>query len=106
MDPIVIVLAAGRGERFRASGGRTDKLSSLLAGRRVRDHVLDAVRASGLACHIVERDDTAHLPTCQRAVQFIGVAAGSTKPLTAASRQHNDDGIHGEIVSLAQGVMI
>ena len=61
MDPIVIVLAAGRGERFRAYGGRTDKLSSLLAGRRVRDHVLDAVRASGLAWHIVEREDTAHL---------------------------------------------
>ena len=61
MDPIVIVLAAGRGERFRASGGHTDKLNSLLAGRRVRDHVLDAVRASGLPWHVVERADTAHL---------------------------------------------
>ena len=61
MDAIVIVLAAGRGERFRASGGHTDKLNSLLAGRRVRDHVLDAVRASGLPWHIVERADTAHL---------------------------------------------
>jgi molybdenum cofactor cytidylyltransferase len=63
MDPIVIVLAAGRGERFRASGGHTDKLNSLLAGRRVRDHVLDAVRASDLPWHIVERADTAHLPS-------------------------------------------
>lgn len=61
MEPIVIVLAAGRGERFRASGGHTDKLNSLLAGRRVRDRVLDAVRASGLPWHIVERADTAHL---------------------------------------------
>ena len=61
MDPIVIVLAAGRGERFRASGGHTDKLNSLLAGRRVRDHVLEAVRASGLPWHVVERADTAHL---------------------------------------------
>lgn len=61
MHPTVIVLAAGRGERFRASGGDTDKLDSLLAGRRVRDHVLAAVQASGLPWHVVARGDTAHL---------------------------------------------
>ena len=60
MQPTVIVLAAGLGERFRASGGRTDKLESLLAGRRVRDHVLAAVQESGLPWHVVERADTAH----------------------------------------------
>ncbi len=54
--PVVIVLAAGRGERFAASGGTTHKLQALLAGKRVMDHVLDAVQASGLACHVVEAD--------------------------------------------------
>lgn len=54
--PTVIVLAAGRGERFAASGGQVHKLEALLAGKRVIDHVLDAVRASGLPFHVVEAD--------------------------------------------------
>ena len=51
--PVVIVLAAGRGERFAASGGTVHKLDALLAGKRVLDHVLDAVRGSGLPYHVV-----------------------------------------------------
>ncbi|RYX90849.1 MAG: nucleotidyltransferase family protein [Comamonadaceae bacterium] len=54
--PLVIVLAAGRGERFTASGGGPDKLRALLSGRPVIDHVLGAVAASGLRHHVVERD--------------------------------------------------
>ena len=54
--PVVIVLAAGRGERFVASGGTVHKLDALLAGKRVIDHVLDSVRASGLAHHVVRPD--------------------------------------------------
>ena len=54
--PVVIVLAAGRGERFAASGGTVHKLQALLAGKRVIDHVLNAVKASGLAYHVVEAD--------------------------------------------------
>ena len=54
--PVVIVLAAGRGERFAASGGSVHKLQALLAGKRVLDHVLDAVRASGLPHHVVLPD--------------------------------------------------
>ena len=54
--PVVIVLAAGRGERFAASGGTTHKLQALLAVKRVIDHVLDAVKASGLPYHLVEAD--------------------------------------------------
>ena len=54
--PVVIVLAAGRGERFAASGGATHKLQALLAGKRVIDHVLDAVKASGLPFHVVAAD--------------------------------------------------
>jgi molybdenum cofactor cytidylyltransferase len=52
----VIVLAAGRGERFAASGGATHKLSALLAGRPVLDHVLAAVQTSGLPHHVVLAD--------------------------------------------------
>jgi molybdenum cofactor cytidylyltransferase len=55
-SPVVIVLAAGRGERFAASGGTVHKLQALLAGKRVMDHVLDAVKASGLPCHVVTAD--------------------------------------------------
>ena len=54
--PVVIVLAAGRGERFLESGGTTHKLHALLSGKRVIDHVLDAVKASGLAYHVVTPD--------------------------------------------------
>jgi molybdenum cofactor cytidylyltransferase len=60
--PTVIVLAAGKGERFKASGAMQDKLQSLLCGQPVREHVLAAVRASGLPWHVVERTDTARLP--------------------------------------------
>jgi molybdenum cofactor cytidylyltransferase len=60
--PTVIVLAAGKGERFKASGATQDKLDALLNGRSVRAHVLAAVQASGLPFHVVERSHTAHLP--------------------------------------------
>ena len=54
--PTIIVLAAGRGERFTASGGNTHKLAALLAGKPVLQHVLEAVRASGLPHHVVQAD--------------------------------------------------
>ena len=54
--PTIIVLAAGRGERFIASGGNTHKLAALLAGKPVLQHVLDAIRASGLPHHVVQAD--------------------------------------------------
>lgn len=50
--PVVLVLASGRGERFRASGGQGSKLDALLAGKRVIDRTLDAVRESGLRWHV------------------------------------------------------
>lgn len=59
--PTVIVLAAGKGERFKASGGTQDKLNALLNGKSVRDHVLEAVKASGLPFHVVKREHTQHL---------------------------------------------
>jgi molybdenum cofactor cytidylyltransferase len=54
--PTVIILAAGRGERFAASGGKLHKLQALISGRPVLEHVLDAVRASGLDWHLVQAD--------------------------------------------------
>ena len=58
--PTVLILAAGRGERFRAAGG-TDKLQEMLLGRRVRDWVVQAARDSGLPWHVVEAAHTAHI---------------------------------------------
>ena len=59
--PTVLLLAAGRSERFRAASGGQDKLDALLHGRRVRDWTLAAVQASGLPWHVVERSHTSHL---------------------------------------------
>jgi molybdenum cofactor cytidylyltransferase len=55
-SPTVIVLASGRGERFKASGGSTHKLQALLAGKTVLQHTLDAVLASGLPWHLEQAD--------------------------------------------------
>ncbi|MDI9331510.1 MAG: nucleotidyltransferase family protein [Alphaproteobacteria bacterium] len=60
MTPTVVVLAAGSGSRFRSSGGDTGKLQALLNGHAVLDHVLKAVRASGLPWQVVNPADTAH----------------------------------------------
>jgi molybdenum cofactor cytidylyltransferase len=62
----VIVLAAGNSARFRAAGGEQGKLQSPFTTKRgtytVLEHVLRAVKASGLAWHVVEAVHTQHLP--------------------------------------------
>lgn len=62
--PMVLILAAGRGERFRAAGGQSDKLDALLTTasgtRSVLEHVIAAAQASGLPWHVVRAADTAH----------------------------------------------
>jgi len=55
--PVVLVLASGRGKRFRASGGQVHKLQALLGGRPVIERTLEAVRASGLPWHV---EDAGH----------------------------------------------
>ncbi|MGJ7485260.1 NTP transferase domain-containing protein [Variovorax sp. LT2P21] len=55
--PTVLVLASGRGERFRASGGAQHKLTAPLGGKPVLERTLDAVRASGLPWHL---EDAGH----------------------------------------------
>ena len=52
MQPTVIVLASGRGERFVASGGSANKLDALLGAKTVLQHTLDAVKASGLPWYL------------------------------------------------------
>lgn len=52
--PVVVVLAAGQGLRFRASGAETGKLQARLHGRSVLEHTLAAVEASGLRAVLVE----------------------------------------------------
>ena len=56
-QPVVIVLASGRGERFVASGGSGSKLQAMLDGRPVLERTLAAVRASGLPWHV---EDAGH----------------------------------------------
>ena len=64
VKPVVLILAAGRGERFRAAGGQTDKLHAPLSTahgtRTVLEHVIEAARTSGLPWHVVTPDATAH----------------------------------------------
>jgi len=55
-SPVVILLAAGQGERFRASGGITHKLDAPLNGQPVLMHTLAAVKASGLPWQLVRPD--------------------------------------------------
>lgn len=72
----VLVLAAGRGERFKAAGGTQHKLDAVLEGKSVRDHVLSAVQASGLPWHMVTPEHTQHLPHAGMADSIAcGVAA-------------------------------
>lgn len=51
--PTVIVLAAGQGSRFKASGGLGSKLDALLQGQKVLEHVLKAVAQANLAFYLV-----------------------------------------------------
>ncbi|WP_455922909.1 nucleotidyltransferase family protein [Pseudomonas putida] len=53
MSITVIILAAGRGERYRGSGGNTHKLDALLGGIPVLQRVLAAVAETGLEAHVV-----------------------------------------------------
>lgn len=50
--PTVLVLAAGSGSRFTASGGQVHKLAAELHGKPLLEHTLAAVRASGLPWHL------------------------------------------------------
>ena len=74
--PMVLVLASGRGERFRASGGQGSKLQALLAGRPVLERTLDAVRASGLPWHLEQGGHAGMGDSIAAAVRATRQAAG------------------------------
>ena len=75
-QPVVLVLASGRGERFIASGGAGSKLHALLAGTPVLEHTLDAVRASGLPWHLEDQGHEGMGDTIAAAVRATKDAAG------------------------------
>jgi molybdenum cofactor cytidylyltransferase len=77
LRPVVVILAAGLGERFRQAGGAHDKLSAPLGPQRVRDHVVAAAQASGLPWHVVEREHTTHL-SAQGMGASIATGVGAT----------------------------
>lgn len=56
-QPVVLILASGRGERFRAGGGRVHKLQAELGGISVLERTLQSVRDSGLPWHL---EDAGH----------------------------------------------
>ena len=55
-NPVVLILASGRGERFLASGGSTHKLDALIRldnqPKTVLQATLDHALASGYVCHV------------------------------------------------------
>jgi molybdenum cofactor cytidylyltransferase len=75
-SPCVLVLASGRGERFKTSGGEGSKLRAMLAGKTVLAHTLDAVRASGLPFHVEDRGHPGMGDSIAAAVRATRHAAG------------------------------
>jgi molybdenum cofactor cytidylyltransferase len=75
-EPVVLVLASGRGERFAASGGTGSKLQAMLAGVPVLERTLDAVRASGLAWHLEAQPHPGMGDSIAAAVRATADAAG------------------------------
>ncbi|WP_417034922.1 nucleotidyltransferase family protein [Comamonas kerstersii] len=51
---VVLVLAAGKGRRFAASGAQVHKLQAMLEGVSVLDRVCQSVAEAGLLCHVVQ----------------------------------------------------
>lgn len=110
-QPVVLVLASGRGERFLASGGATHKLQALLGDRTVLQHTLDAVRASGLPLHLEDAGHPGMADTIAAAVRATRDAPGwlvlpadlplvrpGTLRAVADALQH-----HAAVVPLVQG---
>jgi molybdenum cofactor cytidylyltransferase len=61
IQPTVIVLCAGRSERFKAHGGQGNKLDALLGEVGVKHHVIRAAQLSGLDLCIVEPKAVEHI---------------------------------------------
>lgn len=75
-QPVVLVLASGRGLRFAASGGTVHKLRAPLGGTTVLEHTLAAVRASGLPWHLEDAGHPGMGDSIAAAVRATAGAAG------------------------------
>ena len=79
--PVVIVLAAGRSERFRAASQGQHKLQARIGPRTVLETVLETVTASGLPWHLVDAAQMAHHPSAGMGDSLAhGVAATADAP--------------------------
>ena len=62
--PVVLILAAGAGERFRTAGGGQHKLQAPFVRegvtRTLLEHVVATAQAGGLPWHVVSAEATAH----------------------------------------------
>ena len=62
--PVVLILAAGAGERFRTAGGGQHKLQAPFVRegvtRTVLEHLVATAQASGLPWHVVSAEAAAH----------------------------------------------
>jgi molybdenum cofactor cytidylyltransferase len=74
--PTVLILASGRGERFRASGGKVHKLKALLGGVPVLQRTVAAVQASGLRWHVEDAGHPGMGDAIAAAVRATAGAAG------------------------------
>ncbi len=72
----MLVLASGRGERFRASGGTSHKLQALMDGQTVLERTLASVKASGLPWHLEDAGHPGMGDTIAAAVRATQHASG------------------------------
>ena len=77
--PTVVLLCAGRSERFIAQGGGGNKLNALLGTTSVKDHVLKAVEMSSLPYVIVEPKDLEDSERIDSAGMGDSIACGVSK---------------------------
>ena len=77
--PTVVLLCAGRSERFIAQGGGGNKLNALLGSTSVKDHVLKAVEMSSLPYVIVEPKDLEDSERIDSAGMGDSIACGVSK---------------------------
>jgi nicotine blue oxidoreductase len=106
-----IVLAAGGGSRYTASGGEGHKLLAPFQGRTVVEWAIDSAAAAGLDSLYVVRGDTdlPVPPLASRAVHFVandrwreGMATSLRAGLTRARR----DGHHAVVVGLGDQPLV
>jgi molybdenum cofactor cytidylyltransferase len=77
-QPVVLVLAGGKGQRFLASGGQVHKLQASLAGRSVLSQTVARATAAELPCLVVQ-------PSAAQPRMGDSIAAGvAATPLASA----------------------